>query len=163
VKTCDKDEDVYMNTKTLGELAEYVGGRVCGDANVPISSASTLGRAGEGEISFLVNSKYEKQLRTTKASAVIVGKEMANTSVPLLVAEDPYYAFMQIMVLLHGHRKHKKVGINPRSSISDSAKVGSDCQIHDLVTIADEARVGDGCILYPGVHIGEGGFTMTAG
>ena len=93
-------------TKTLSELAQYVGGRVLGDANVKISSAATLGRAGAGDISFLSNDKYEKQLLTTKASAVIVGKDtVAAGGVPLLVAEDPYYAFMQIMVLLHGHRK----------------------------------------------------------
>jgi UDP-3-O-[3-hydroxymyristoyl] glucosamine N-acyltransferase len=145
-----------MQERTLAELAEYVGGRVCGNPNIIIKSASTLGRAGEGEISFLANHKYEKQLRTTKASAVIVGKETANTPVPLLVADDPYYAFMQIMVLLHGHRKHKKVGISPRASISDSAKVGSDCHIHDFVTIADEAKIGDGCIIYPGAYIGQG-------
>jgi UDP-3-O-[3-hydroxymyristoyl] glucosamine N-acyltransferase len=145
-----------MQARTLAELAEYVGGRVCGDPNVLIKSASTLGRADEGDISFLANTKYEKQLRTTKASAVIVGKETSNTSAPLLIAEDPYYAFMQIMVLLHGHRKHKKVGISPRASISDSAKVGVDCHIHDFVTISDEAKVGDGCILYPGVYISQG-------
>ncbi len=145
-----------MQDKTLGELAEYVGGRVCGDHNVRIRSASTLARAGEGDISFLTNRKYEKQLRTTKASAVIVGKEAPATSVPLLIAEDPYYAFMQIMVLLHGHRKHKKVGISPRASISDSAKIGVDCHIHDFVTIADNVKIGDGCIIYPSVHIGQG-------
>ncbi len=145
-----------MEQKTLGELAEYVGGRVCGDPNVLIRAASTLGRANEGDISFLTNRKYEKQLKTTKASAVIVGREATNSSVPLLVAEDPYYAFMQVMVLLHGHRKHKKVGISPRASISDSAKVGADCHIHDFVTIADEARIGDGCIVYPGAFIGHG-------
>jgi UDP-3-O-[3-hydroxymyristoyl] glucosamine N-acyltransferase len=144
-----------METKTLGELAQYVGGRVRGDANVKIRSAATLGRAGEGDISFLTNEKYEKQLLTTKASAVIVGKDTVAASAPLLVAEDPYYAFMQIMVLLHGHRKHKKVGISPRAVISDSAKVGADCHIHDFVTIADGARVGNGCIIYPCTHIGE--------
>src|SRR3972149_784764 len=145
-----------MQKRTLGELAEYVGGRIVGDPNVIIESASTLGRASEGDISFLTNRKYEKQLRTTKASAVIVGKESANTSVPLLIAEDPYYAFMQIMVLLHGHRKHKKVGISQRASISDSAKIGADCHIHDFVTISDEAHIGDGCIIYPYVYIGRG-------
>jgi UDP-3-O-[3-hydroxymyristoyl] glucosamine N-acyltransferase len=144
-----------MQTRTLGELAQYVGGRVFGDPNVLIKSASTLGRAQEGDISFLANAKYERQLRTTKASAVIVGKETGNASVPLLIADDPYYAFMQIMVLLHGHRKHKKVGVSPRASISDSAKVGADCHIHDFAMIADEARVGDGCIIYPGVYIGQ--------
>jgi len=145
-----------MQERTLAELAEYVGGRICGDADVIIRSASTLGRAGEGDISFLTNRKYEKQLRTTKASAVIVGKETPTASVPLLVAEDPYYAFMQVMVLLHGHRKHKKVGISPRASISDSAKIGADCHIYDFATVADEAKIGDGCIIYPSVYIGQG-------
>ena len=146
---------VYMQERTLSELAEYVGGMVCGDPNVIIKSASTLGRAGESDISFLTNRKYEKQLRTTKASAVIVGKETPTAKVPLLIADDPYYAFMQIMVLLHGHRKHKKVGICPRASISDSAKVGTDCHIHDFVTIADNVKIRDGCIIYPGVYIGQ--------
>jgi UDP-3-O-[3-hydroxymyristoyl] glucosamine N-acyltransferase len=145
-----------MQMRTLSELAQYVGGRVCGDPNVSIKSASTLGRAQEGDISFLANAKYEKQLRTTKASAVIVGRETTNAAVPLLITDDPYYAFMQIMVLLHGHRKHKKTGISPRASISDSAKVGADCHIHDFAVIADEARIGDGCIIYPSVYVGQG-------
>lgn len=149
-------EGGFMPSKTLGELAEYVGGRVVGDSNIAINSAATLGRAGEGDISFLANTKYEKQMQTTKAGAVIVGKETPNVSVPLLIAEDPYYAFMQIMVLLHGYRKHKKVGISPRAIISDSAKIGADCHIHDFVTVSDDAKVGDGCIIYPGVCIGQG-------
>ena len=145
-----------MQTKNLGELAEYVGGHVRGDPNVIIKSASTLGQAGEGDISFLANRKYEKQLRTTRASAVIVGKETVNVEAPLLVAENPYYAFMKIMVLLHGHRKHKKAGISPQALISDSVKIGVDCHIHDFAVIADEVNIGDGCIIYPGVHIGQG-------
>jgi len=155
-KMTQEDKFLTGQTRSLGELAEYIGGKVVGSSDVVIKSASTLGRAGEGDISFLANRKYEKQLRTTKASAVIVGKETPNVSVPLLVAEDPYYAFMQIMVLLHGHRKHKKVGISPKATISDSAKVGADCHIHDFVTIADGAKVGDGCVIYPCVSIGQG-------
>ena len=145
-----------MQEKTLHELAQYVDGRVFGDPDVAIRSASTLGRAEQGDISFLTNAKYAKQLRTTRASAVIVGKEVPAASVPLLIAEDPYYAFMQVMVLLHGHRKHKKVGISTHASIADTAKIGADCHIHDFVSIADGAKIGDGCILYPGAYIGRG-------
>jgi UDP-3-O-[3-hydroxymyristoyl] glucosamine N-acyltransferase len=144
-----------MQEKTLGELAEYVGGRVNGDSNIIIRSASTLGKAGNGDISFLANRKYEKQLMTTKASAVIAGKDTPSASVSLLVADDPYYAFMQIMVLLHGHRKHKKTGISSRASIADTAKIGSDCQIGDFVTISDGAKIKDGCIIYPCTFIGQ--------
>ncbi len=144
-----------MQERTLGELAEYVGGKVVGDPKILIKSASTLNRAGEGDISFLVNRKYHKQLRTTKASAVIVGAETTNSPVPTLVADDPYYSFMQIMVLLHGHRRHKKIGVSATAYIADTAKVGANCHIHDFVSISDNARVGDGCILYPGVFVGE--------
>jgi UDP-3-O-[3-hydroxymyristoyl] glucosamine N-acyltransferase len=144
-----------MQEKTLSELAEYVNARVSGDPGIKIFRASSLGRAGQGDISFLSNRNYQKQLLTTKASAVIVGKDVTEASVPLLVAEDPYYAFMQIMVLLHGHRKHKKTGISPRASISNSAKIGVDCHIGDFTVVSDNAKIGDGCIIYPGVHIAE--------
>jgi len=145
-----------MQERTLGELAEYVDGQVYGDPDVIIKSASTLGRANEGDISFLTNRKYEKQLRSTKASAVIVGKDAPTASTHLLIAEDPYYAFMQIMVLLHGHRKHKKNGISQKASISDTAKIGMDCHIHDFAVIEDNARIRDGCVIYPGAYIGHG-------
>ena len=146
-----------METKTLGELAKFVNGKILGNPDVKIRSAATLGRAGEGDISFLANNKYVKQIETTKASAVIVGRETTGKAkVPLLVAEDPYYAFMQIMVLLHGHRKHKKVGVSRLACISDSAKVGADCDIHNFVTISDDAKIGDRCVIYPGAYIGEG-------
>ncbi|MBL7189527.1 MAG: UDP-3-O-(3-hydroxymyristoyl)glucosamine N-acyltransferase [Phycisphaerae bacterium] len=145
-----------MQERTLGELAKYVGGHVYGDPNVIIKSAATLRRANEGDISFLTNRKYAKQLRSTKASAVIVGKEAPTAGVPLLIAEDPYYAFMQVMVLLHGHRKHKKTGISSRASISDTAKISADCHIHDFVVVEDDARIKGGCVIYPGAYIGQG-------
>ena len=104
----------------------------------------------------MANRRYENQLRTTKASAVVVGREITGVDVPMLVADDPYYAFMQIMVMLHGHRKHEKVGISARAMIADSAKIGADCHIHDWATITEEAKVGNGCIIYPGVYIGKG-------
>lgn len=148
-------EGAVMRERTLGEIAEYVGGRVCGDPSLVIRGAATLGRAREGDISFLMNRRYERQLRTTKASAVIVGKP-ADAPVALLVAEDPYYAFMQVMVLLHGHRRHKETGISPQAFISGTAVLGAGCQIHNLVTIADNVRIGERCVIYPCAYIGEG-------
>lgn len=143
----------YMKTKTLAELAGHVGGRVCGDASLTISSASTLERAGEGNISFLANPKYAKLLRATKATAVVVGEEHESPAA-LLVVDDPYYAFTQIVVLLHGHRVHKKTGISSKVSIAETAVVGRDTHIHDFVTISDSVRIGHRCVLYPGVFIG---------
>lgn len=147
-----------METKTLEELAKLVNGKVFGNPKVQIKSAATLSRASSGDISFLANSKYAKQLRTTKASAVIVGQDtdiIKDSKVPLLICEDPYYSFMQIMVLIHGHRTHKRIGVSKLAAIADSAKIGVDCHIHNFVDIEDNATIGDRCVVYPGVFIGE--------
>jgi len=142
-----------MQGKSLKELAEQVGGEVRGDGQIVIKAVSTLEEAGAGEITFLSNKKYEPLLKTTKASAVIVAKPI-KTDAALLIAEDPYYAFMQIVVLLHGHRKHKKVGVSERASVAKTAKLGANCNIYDFAVISDGARVGKNCCLYPGAFIG---------
>jgi UDP-3-O-[3-hydroxymyristoyl] glucosamine N-acyltransferase len=61
---------------------------------------------------------------------------------------------MQIVVLLHGHRKHKQVGVSERASIAKTAKLGANCNIYDFAVISDGARVGKNCCLYPGAFIG---------
>jgi len=144
-----------MHGKSLKELAEHVGGQVRGDGGMLIKAVSTLEEAGAGEITFLSNKKYEPLLKTTRASAVIVAKPV-ETDAALLITEDPYYAFMQIVVLLHGHRKHKKVGVSERASVAKTAKLGAKCNIHDFAVISDEARVGKNCCIYPGAFVGPG-------
>lgn len=141
---------------TLGDIAKHVGGRICGDASIMIRSAATLAQARQGDISFLANRKYEKQLNGTKASAIIVAQEIAEAGVSLLVADDPYFAFTQALVLLYGHRKHRQVGISERAAVAPSARIAPDCHIHDFATVADDARIGSGSVIYPCAYIGEG-------
>ena len=92
---------------TLDQLADHVGGRVVGDGSLVVKSAATLDAAKNDQISFFSNEKYLPKLETTNAGAVIVPAEL-ESSASLLIAEDSYYAFMQIVVLLHGHRRHKR-------------------------------------------------------
>jgi UDP-3-O-[3-hydroxymyristoyl] glucosamine N-acyltransferase len=142
-----------MPTKTLEQLAQFVNGRVKGNTEIKISSVATLENAGPSDISFLANRKYAKAIATTKAGAVIVGKDV-DCPASLLIAEDPYYAFSQIVVLLYGHRQHKKTGLSKKASISETARIGTGCNIHDFATICDNAVIGDNTIIYPGVFVG---------
>ena len=142
-----------MAGKTLAELAEAVGGKIIGDDSIVIDSVSTLENAIAGQITFLSNEKYLPQVKETKASAVIVGEEL-KTDAALIVAEDPYYALMQIVVLLHGHRPHKQEGISEKAAIAASATIGDNCHVHDFATISDNASIGDNCVIYPGAFIG---------
>ena len=140
--------------KTLAELAQHVGGEIKGNADIEIGAVATLENATAADISFLSNPKYTNALQTTKAGAVIVGKD-TDAPAALLIVEDPYYAFLQIVVLLHGHRQHKNVGISPKAGIAKTAKIGTGCIINDFATICDGVVIGDNAVIYPGVFVGD--------
>ena len=142
-----------MLTKTLEQLAQFVNGRVKGNAEIKISSVATLENAGPSDISFLANQKYAKALATTKAGAVIVGKD-SDCSASLLIAEDSYYAFAQIVILLHGHRQHKQTGISKKASIAETARIGQGCNIYDFAVVCDNAVIGENTVIYPGAFVG---------
>jgi UDP-3-O-[3-hydroxymyristoyl] glucosamine N-acyltransferase len=143
-------------TKTVKELAQHVGGRIEGDENIVINGAATLSEAGDGEISFLANLKYEKELQTTSASAVVLGENVENPGKTVIRCKDPYFAFMQIVVLLHGHREHPTVGISPRASVAATAIIGENVDINDFVCVLDRAAIGDNTLIYPNCTIGPG-------
>jgi len=149
-----------MKNKTLGQLAELVGGQVAGDPETKINAVATLEKAGNGDISFLTNQKYTNQLKTTKASAIIVAKDFKlnakryTLNADLLIADDPYYALSQIVVCLHGYREHPKTGISKNASIAKTATVPENCHIADCVTISENVSLGDRCFLYPNVFVG---------
>jgi UDP-3-O-[3-hydroxymyristoyl] glucosamine N-acyltransferase len=142
-----------MPSKTLQELADHVNGKIVGNPQIEIGSASTLDNAGAGQITFLSNPKYAPRVKDTQAAAVIVS-EAVETKAAQVVTEDPYYAFMQTVVLLHGHREHPQTGISQQAMVSKSAALGENCNIHPYAIIHGEAVIGNNCQIYSGVFIG---------
>ena len=134
---------------TVAQLAKQIGAVVVGDGAARIWSAQTLEAAGPEQISFLSNPKYEKLLKSTGAAAVIVGNSVRSNRVTLLRTADPYYAFMQAVVILHGHRRHPHRGIHRHAHIDATATIGKGTTIYPGVYVGPRARIGVDCILYP--------------
>lgn len=139
--------------KTVQELADLVGGTVVGDAAAQITAGATLELAAPGQITFVANAKYAPLVQSTRASAVFV-TEAVKTPASQIVVKNPYYAFTQALVELHGHRQHKRVGISPQATVDPSATVGEGTSVHERVTLSERVRVGRNCVFYPGVVIG---------
>ncbi len=62
---------------SLGELAVRFGLTLRGEPDLKVRSVATLSRAQSGSLSFLANSRYRRQLETTRATAVVVSAEDA--------------------------------------------------------------------------------------
>jgi UDP-3-O-[3-hydroxymyristoyl] glucosamine N-acyltransferase len=139
---------------TLKELAGAIGAEIVGgDPAQVISAVNTLEDAQSGQVSFLSNARYVRLLETTRASAVIVARAVRSQRVPLLRTADPYYAFSQAVVKLHGYRRHPHEGIHPAAHVDPTATVGEGTVIYPGVYVGPRARIGRDCILYPNVVV----------
>lgn len=142
----------------LADLAVQIGAELRGPAGageVVIERCATLEAAGPAEISFLSNPKYASHLAATQAGAVVVSPEIQAEHLTLLVAGDPYYAFRNAVVALHGFRRHPAPGVSPEAFIDDTAEIGELCTIRPFAYIAPRAKIGKRCVIYPGCYIGK--------
>lgn len=139
---------------TLKELADAIGAELTGgDPETAVSAANSLEDAGPGQVSFLANARYVRQLETTRASAVIVARGVRSDRVALLKTADPYFAFAQAVVKLHGYRRHPHDGTHSRAHVEPTASVGEGTVLYPGVYVGPRARVGRDCILYPNVVV----------
>ena len=73
----------------------------------------------------------------------------------LLRCADPYFAYRQAMVAVHGFRTPPFEGIDERANVHPTATLGDDARVSSFVTIAPNVTIGERAVIYPGVCIGE--------
>lgn len=140
---------------SLTELADHLGAELLGDGDITITGVATLKDATSGEIAFLANESYRKQLSDSQASAVIVRPADAESVAgSALVCDNPYLAFAKTTHLFD-NRSPAEVGVHPTAVIADSAVVGADCRIAANVVIGEHVELGEGCEIGPGTVIGD--------
>ena len=137
----------------LDELAKRIEAQLVGDGATDVTATATLQDARPGQVSFLANPKYGEQIKTTRASAVIVAPSVESSRVALLRSADPYYAFCRAVVTLHGYRVHEHKGVHPKAHVEPTATIGQGTVVYPGVYVGPRASIGRDCILYPNVVI----------
>lgn len=143
---------------SLGEVASRIGATLRGDASRMVRGCAAIDHAGPDEIAFIANPKYLSHVATTRAAAVIVTPTQPTPEgIARLEASDPYFAFREAMVALHGFRVHPEPAMpGPAgASVHPSATIGPGCRIHPFATVERGAVLGARCVLYPGAYVGE--------
>jgi UDP-3-O-[3-hydroxymyristoyl] glucosamine N-acyltransferase len=144
----------------LRELAEHVAGELEGDGETRIERVAPLDKAGPRALSFLTSPRYRRHLRTTAASAVILGPDdREDCPVAAIVVGNPHLAFARIAALLHPKPTpragvHPSAWVSPASNVHPSASVGPQAVIEQGAVVGPRTQVGPGCVIGPGVQIG---------
>jgi len=165
-------------TLTAGELAARLGGSLlhC-PSNLAISEVRPLEDAVPGSLSFLANPKYAAKAKASEAGLILVDPKTDLGERPVLVVENPYWAFAQSIAWLHpepapdwahptAHAQsgiygetpvhptatlHGRVSLGPGATVGARSVLGEGCVIHAGVHIGDDCVLGAGCELFPGV------------
>ena len=139
----------------LSELAERVECRLEGDGSIDVHRVVGIEEATAGDVTFFANNKYATSLRTTRASAVILGEQAEAAPCAMLRTPNPYLAFARA-VGLFADRWRPPAGIHPHAFVADDASVAPDASVGPFAVVEPGARIGARTIVYPHVTIGRG-------
>jgi len=143
---------------TAKQIAEFVGGRIEGDADAKVSTFAKIEEGREGALSFLSNPKYTHYIYDTQSTVVLIGDDVAleGEVKPTLVRVKNAYEAVARLLQLYDQMKPRRRGIDPTASISADATIGNDVYIGPFAVIGNGAVIGDGTQIYPHAVIGDG-------
>jgi UDP-3-O-[3-hydroxymyristoyl] glucosamine N-acyltransferase len=156
----------------LQDIAARLECRLDGDADIDIRGIAGIDDAVPGDLTFFTNPRYAASLRSTRASAVILGETAEAAPCAMLRARHPYLAFARAVELFAdpwrpppGVHPTAAVGrdvslgdgvsIGPFAVIGDGTSIGARSIVHAHVVIGREVAIGEDCVLHARVSIRE--------
>jgi UDP-3-O-[3-hydroxymyristoyl] glucosamine N-acyltransferase len=143
---------------TVSELAALVGGEVfSGSGDAVIEGPAALESAGPGEISFFAHPRYAADLRTTRATAVLVPRDFAGETPAVFIrVDDPSAAFTRITREFLREPAPPPAGVHPSAVVHSGAQIAPDASIGGQAVVMPGAVIGPRSVVMAGGYIGAG-------
>ncbi|MDY0136462.1 MAG: UDP-3-O-(3-hydroxymyristoyl)glucosamine N-acyltransferase [Thiomicrospira sp.] len=152
------------SVQTLAQLVAHLAqnGLPCelkGSAELEVSGVAPLDKAVAGQLSFLSDDAYKKDLPTTQASVVLLKPEMADLCpTNAIIVSNPYAAYAYCAQQLYTEHwsssVHHSALIAPDVALPSQCVIGPNVVIESGVSLAQGVIIGAGCVLESGVCIG---------
>lgn len=142
---------------TAKQIADFINGKVEGDANAAVNTFAKIEEGVPGALSFLSNPKYTHYIYSTKSSIVLVNNDVVleePVHTTLIRVDNAYECIANLLQLYQASMPVKK-GIDPLAFVSPTAKVGEDCYVGAFAYIGDNAVLGNGTQVFPHAYIGD--------
>jgi UDP-3-O-[3-hydroxymyristoyl] glucosamine N-acyltransferase len=151
-------------------LANFVGAKIIGDDSIQATGLNEIHRVEQGDISFVDLEKYYAKVLGSKATVILIDKEVAcPEGKVLLQLADPCGAFIKLAAHFRPFKaangmiaSDATIGegtiIQPGVFVGNNVKIGSNCIIHPHVTIYDDCEIGNNVIINSNTVIGGDAF-----
>lgn len=160
----------FPTTYSLKKISELINCKFVGDDDFPVLGMNEIHVVESGDIVFVDHPKYYDKALNSKATVVLINKEVdCPEGKALLISDDPFRDFNKLTNYFKPFQTvnspisdsaiiGKNTIIQPNCFIGNNVIIGDDCVIHSNVSIYDDTIIGNGVEIHAGSVLGASAF-----
>ncbi|MFC2271150.1 UDP-3-O-(3-hydroxymyristoyl)glucosamine N-acyltransferase [Capnocytophaga ochracea] len=155
---------------TLEQIATIINAKYVGASDFPVLGMNEIHVVQAGDIVFVDHPKYYEKALKSKATIVLINKEVeCPEGKALLISDDPFRDFNKLTDFFKPFQKataliapSARIGENtvvqPGAFVGNNVVIGNNCHIHSNVSIYDDCVIGDNVTIHAGTVLGADAF-----
>ena len=155
---------------TLEQIATIINAKYVGAKDFPVLGMNEIHVVQAGDIVFVDHPKYYEKALHSKATIVLINKEVeCPEGKALLISDDPFRDFNKLTNFFKPFQKataliapSARIGENtvvqPSTFVGNNVVIGNNCRIHSNVSIYDDCVIGDNVTIHAGTVLGADAF-----
>ena len=160
----------FYTPQTIEGIARILNCDYIGDAEFPVLGMNEIHMVASGDIVFVDHPKYYDKALASKATIILINKEVScPVGKSLLISDDPFRDFNILTNYFNPFiaatstiSKSAIIGENtvlqPNVFVGNNVQIGNDCIIHSNVCIYDNAIIGNNVTIHSGTILGADAF-----
>ncbi|MBW3519705.1 UDP-3-O-(3-hydroxymyristoyl)glucosamine N-acyltransferase [Flavobacterium sp. NKUCC04_CG] len=160
----------FKNVQELQTIAEIIGCKFIGNPEFEVYGMNEIHVVNTGEIVFVDHPKYYDKALNSKASIILINKDVpCPEGKALLISDDPFRDFNKLSTYFNPFKPAVKaiaadaqIGegtqIQPNVFIGNGVIIGQNCAIHPNVVLYDGTVIGDHVVIHAGAILGADAF-----
>jgi UDP-3-O-[3-hydroxymyristoyl] glucosamine N-acyltransferase len=157
---------LFPRPYSLQEIAGLLNARYDGDQDFEITGINEIHMVAPGDLTFVDHPKYYDKALNSKATTIIINKEVARPEgKALIISDDPFRDYVWLAKHFRPFESCNttvsptaQIGdgtvLQPGAFIGNHVKIGKNCIIHSNVSIYDHTVIGDDVIIHANSVIG---------
>ena len=160
----------FLQPYTLEQIATIINAKYVGASDFPVLGMNEIHVVQAGDIVFVDHPKYYEKALHSKATIVLINKEVeCPEGKALLISDDPFRDFNKLTDFFKPFEKataliapSARIGENtvvqPGTFVGNNVVIGNNCHIHSNVSIYDDCVIGDNVTIHAGTVLGADAF-----
>jgi len=155
---------------TLEQIATIINAKYVGAKDFPVLGMNEIHVVQAGDIVFVDHPKYYEKALHSKATIVLINKEVeCPEGKALLISDDPFRDFNKLtdffkpfqkatVLIAPSARIGENTVVQPGTFLGNNVVIGNNCRIHSNVSIYDDCVIGDNVTIHAGTVLGADAF-----